>query len=93
MDPVQCPEVHQRGLANLKKLNHQGQLAVGGSTAMLDPFVGSSCNSLMLKLVEESVVGDGIKSFAEIKHQQVRSLPSIKSLGQIFYCIEQLHFS
>ena len=60
---------------------------------MLDPFVGSSYNSLMLKLVEESVVGDGIKSFAEIKHQQVRSLPSIKSLGQIFYCIEQLHFA
>ena len=48
-------------------LNHQGRLAVVGSTAMTQSSVGSSCYSVVFKLT----TGDGIKSIAEIEYQQV----------------------
>ena len=79
MDTEQSLRALQRGLWILWMLNHQGRLAVGGSTAMTQFFVGFSCNSVVLKLVVESAMGDGIKSLAEIEYQQVCSLLSIKS--------------
>ena len=56
MDPIQCPVAHRREqlLASLTKLIHQDQLVVEGYRVS----VGSSCNSIVLDLVEKSTVGD-----------------------------------